>query len=145
VPEVRAPKSRSPWAVLAAIALFGIGAGAASAHHSAAMYDASKIVTLHGTLQRTQLSNPHSWFWLVVPNDQGGADVWALEGGGIAALVRRWGANARDDLAIGQKVTITIHPIKDGRMSGQVISIILESGKVLGELAAERGPDTPGK
>jgi|ERR1700678_132291 len=129
------------WGFVAVAASLLLGAGAAGAHHSAAMYDASKVVTLRGTLQRVQLSNPHSWFWLVVPNDHGDGDVWAIEGGSVAELVRRWGPNAKDDLTIGQKVTISIHPLKDGRMSGQLVNIILESGKVLRESTTGTGSD----
>jgi hypothetical protein len=141
--EVRAPKPCTQWAFLAIIASLLMGTNAASAHHSAAMYDASKTVTLHGTLQRTQLSNPHSWFWLVVPNGENSGEVWALEGGGVAELIRRWGPDAKNDLTIGQKITITIHPLKDGRLSGQIVSIILEDGKVLSEPTAGTAPGAP--
>jgi hypothetical protein len=141
VPEVTALNVLSPWQLLATVALLLMGIGAADSHHSATMYDAAKFVTLRGTLQRVQLSNPHSWFWLVVPNDHGDGDVWAIEGGSVAELVRRWGPNAKDDLTIGQKITISIHPLKDGRMSGQLVNIILESGKVLRESTTGSGSD----
>ena len=139
--KVRALNILKEWGFVATAASLVMGAGAVCAHHSAAMYDASKVVTLHGTLQRIQLSNPHSWFWLVVPNDHGDGDVWAIEGGSVAELVRRWGPNAKDDLTIGQKITISIHPLKDGRMSGQLVNIILESGKVLRESTTGSGSD----
>ena len=141
--EVTAPKPRTQWAFIAVVASLLMATGAASAHHSAAMYDASKTVTLHGTLQRTQLSNPHSWFWLVVPNGESSGEVWALEVCGVAELIRRWGPDAKNDLTIGQKITITIHPLKDGRLSGQIVSIILEDGKVLSEPTAGTAPSAP--
>ena len=139
-------KRTGPQWACAAIGVFLLaGAGEAGAHHSATMYDASRAVTLQGTLKKTLLSNPHSWFWLVVPNDQGSGDVWALEAGSIAELSRRWGAHVSDELTIGQKITITIHPLKDGRLSGQVVSIVLENGKVLTEATAGSATDvTPG-
>ncbi|MEJ0039581.1 MAG: DUF6152 family protein [Gammaproteobacteria bacterium] len=120
-----------------AVALFAapslLGWGIASAHHSSAMYDATKTVTLRGTLKRFQISNPHSWFWLKVsePGGDPDGDIWALEGNGVSDLLKRWGPDVTSQLRIGEPITITIHPLRDGRKSGQVIGIVLANGKVL--------------
>jgi hypothetical protein len=115
------------------IALLGLIAAAASAHHSFAMFDASKTVTLVGTFKKAELINPHSWFWIVVPNDQGGSDLWGAEGGGPASgstLAKAAGMSIKDYFAPGQKVTMTLHPLKDGRMGGQLVSLKFEDGRV---------------
>ena len=46
-------------------------ATAAHAHHSYAMFDSSKTVTLHGTLKQFQWTNPHSFLQILVPSDKG--------------------------------------------------------------------------
>ena len=138
MPEVscssRKPRCRS-WIVAAAApaVLLLLGPGAASAHHSSAMYDQTKIVTLHGMLKRFQISNPHSWFWLQVTEEGGdpAGDIWALEGNGVSDLLNRWGKDAASELRVAAPITITIHPLRDGRKSGQVIGIVLANGKVL--------------
>ncbi len=65
--------------------LFSIAAAAffigqpAFAHHSAAMFDADKVVTLDGTVKEFQWTNPHSWLQLVVPDGAGGSKEYSLE------------------------------------------------------------------
>ena len=50
------------------------------AHHSAqAEYDASKLVSLTGTVIRVEWTNPHAHFSVAVKRDSGGAGVWHLE------------------------------------------------------------------
>ena len=112
----------------------------ASAHHSAAMYDSSRTLSVSGTLRSVQIGNPHSWFWVLVPGGQGGAELWGFEGGGPAQL--KLGAGSTKDLfAIGQKVTVSCHPLRDGRPSGQLIRIQLEDGR---EFPSGPGaPDAP--
>lgn len=115
------------------IALLGLVPAVTSAHHSFAMFDASKTLTLVGTFKKAELVNPHSWFWVVVPNDQGGSDLWGAEGGGPGSgstLAKAAGMSIKDYFAPGQKVTMTIHPLKDGRMGGQLISLKFEDGRV---------------
>lgn len=131
------------------IALTTVAAGLAfwaqeaAAHHSAAMYDASKTVELDGTLKKAQIGNPHSWFYVMVPNAQGGADLWAFEGGSVAQL-QRDSSVGNDALATGQKVKVSFHPLKDGRPSGELLSMTLENGKVLGSGSEVRPPAGPG-
>ncbi len=43
-----------------------LGTGAASAHHSAAMFDPSKEVTLTGTVKEFQWTSPHCWIQVLV-------------------------------------------------------------------------------
>lgn len=43
----------------------------ATAHHSAAMFDHSKTLTLHGTVKNFQFTNPHSWLIVMVTGTDG--------------------------------------------------------------------------
>lgn len=55
-------------------------ATAASAHHSGAMFDRSKEVTLSGVVKDWQWTNPHTWLLLDVVNEKGLTVEWGLEG-----------------------------------------------------------------
>jgi Family of unknown function (DUF6152) len=58
----------------------------AFAHHSFAMFDAEKKVTLEGTVKEFQWTNPHSWILMTVCNAQGQPEQWAIEMGGPSGL-----------------------------------------------------------
>ena len=53
--------------------------GVAVAHHSYAMFDRDKALSLAGTVKEFRWSNPHAWMEIYVPNDQGGNDMWGIE------------------------------------------------------------------
>lgn len=55
--------------VFVALALVPIAAPA-SAHHSFAIFDQSKVNYLTGTVKQFELVNPHAWLHLVVANDK---------------------------------------------------------------------------
>jgi hypothetical protein len=102
----------------------------ALAHHSFAMFDAEKTIELQGTVKEFQWTNPHSWLEVVVERD-GKASTWALEMSSPSTLARDgWKPKT---VVQGDKVTVTMHPMKDGSPAGQFISIKLPNGKVLGE------------
>ncbi|MEI9892056.1 MAG: DUF6152 family protein [Caulobacteraceae bacterium] len=66
---------------LAGVAAVSLAAAPAFAHHSFAMFDNQKNVTLDGTVKEFQWTNPHSWIQLVV-KDASGKDVeYSIEGG----------------------------------------------------------------
>ncbi|MGC4030044.1 MAG: DUF6152 family protein [Steroidobacteraceae bacterium] len=106
------------------------------AHHSAAMYDSTKTLELDGVLTKARVGNPHSLFWVEVPKQGGGVDEWMLEAGSPALLGRWAGISDYKELvkmfATGQKVSAKIHPVRNGRKSGALLSIALENGQVLG-------------
>ena len=51
------------------------------AHHSFAMFDTAKSITIDGTVTKFEWTNPHSWLWVEVKDDQGGSKVWGIETG----------------------------------------------------------------
>jgi hypothetical protein len=87
-----------------AVAMFSIPA---FAHHSFAMFDAEKKMTLDGTVKEFQWTNPHSWILMTVNNEQ-----WAIEMGAPGGLARQgW---VPKTLTPGMKIQAIIHPLKDG-------------------------------
>ena len=88
----------------------------AFAHHSGAMFDAEKTVTVSGTVKQFQYTNPHAWLVILVPDAAGKVTTWSFEMGELSALTRS--GIHKQDFEPGTKVTVTGHPMKDGRTAG---------------------------
>lgn len=116
---------------IALAAFMTLGSGAAGAHHSQAMFDMNKCQTLVGTVRTFQFQFPHSWLWVVVPNANGGEDVWGLEASAPANMTeidQRW---RRDVVKKGDKVSVKVSPMKDGRAGGALAWLTLPDGTTL--------------
>lgn len=118
-----------------AIWLVGISAAAfaapALAHHSFAMFDATKTVEMAGVVKEFQWTNPHAWLIVTISDQQGKATDWQLEMGGPGGLARQgWRPKT---VVPGDKVTVKHHPLKDGSAGGQFVSVVLPNGTTLGE------------
>ena len=109
--------------------LIAAGTSLAVAHHSAAIFDATTQKELTGTVKKFDYTNPHTWVWIDVPNAQGGVDTWGAEGMSPNYLNRRgW---TRNTLKPGDKITITIRPMKDGEKAGMFVMGKRPNGEVL--------------
>lgn len=116
--------------VTAAVAALLLGTPAL-AHHSFAMFDRDKEVTLVGTVKEFQWTNPHIWVQVLVPNKNGKGQVeWSVEGASLNT-VKRWGWK-KDAIKPGDKVVVTIHPMRDGSKGGSLKRIKLPNGQTLG-------------
>lgn len=108
-------------------------AGPAWAHHSFAMFDRSKEITVVGVVREFQWTNPHSWIEVDVPNGSGGVDHWSLECNSPNNLARQgWRSTS---LKPGDKITVTFYPLKSGEKGGLFKILTLENGQVLSEAA----------
>jgi hypothetical protein len=114
------------------------GVSPVSAHHSYAMFDADNLVTVDATVKEFQWTNPHSWLQVMV-NNKGVAEEWSLELGPLVAL-RRWGWKPHS-VNPGDKVKISVNPLRDGSRGGRLITIVLPDGKTLG---GQGGPRAAG-
>lgn len=144
--------ARSPYSTAAASRYrFGVGkfvrgalliavlsssiAGAALAHHSHAMFDSHKQMTLVGTVKELDWSNPHCWIQLLVPDpkDPKAAPVeWGIEMGAPLELFRHgWKPTS---LKPGDKATVVINPLRDGRTGGEIVYAIGPDGKPIGRI-----------
>ena len=102
----------------------------ANAHHSFAMFDITKTVEYQGTVKELEWTNPHSWLVVMVPNAQGEMVEWALETNSPGKLARNgWRARI---VVPGDKVTVELHPLKNGESGGQLVSVVLPNGTKLG-------------
>jgi len=117
----------------------------ACVHHSGAMFEAEKVVTITGTVTEFSWTNPHASFRVDVPNAGGKLESWAIEMNSPNNLVHEgW---KRSSIKAGDKVTVQITPLRDGRPGGRYIGITLSDGKHLGgpEAAAAAGAAKPDK
>jgi hypothetical protein len=114
---------------LGASALLLSAAGAASAHHSGAMFDRTKEVSLVGTVKEFQYTNPHSWLVVNIPDASGKVTEWSFEAEGPSTLLRS--GIKRSSLMPGDKVTVKGHPLKDGRPGAGLMSVTKADGTVL--------------
>ena len=96
--------------------------------------------TIAGTVTDFQWTNPHSWIWLEVPTAAGGGEQWGVEGMSPNFLERRgWSKNT---LHRGDKVSVTIHPVKNGGHGGSFVRVTLPDGKVM-DMMGGAGPVYP--
>jgi hypothetical protein len=114
----------------------------ALAHHSFAMFDAEKSITLDGTVKEFQWTNPHSWILMNVPDASGTPQQWAIEMGAPGGLARQgW---LPKTLTPGMKISAIIHPLKDGTHGGQFMAVTLPDGKQMGNPNARAGANAGG-
>jgi hypothetical protein len=100
-------------------------------HHSFAMFDRTRTEKITGAVKEFELINPHGWLRVMVADPNGVQNEWSLELGGAGQLQRiGW---TQTSVHPGDKVVVQIHPLRDGSYGGQLISVTLPSGQVLGE------------
>jgi hypothetical protein len=111
------------------VGLAAFAGGLAMAHHSFAAFDMSSQKTITGTVTKVNWTNPHTWIWIDVLNAKGGVDSWGVEGMSPNYLARRgW---SRNTIKEGDKISVTIHPMKDGENGGTFMNAKLANGQVL--------------
>ena len=103
-------------------------AAPALAHHSFAMFDQRKIMTLVGTVTQFEWTNPHAFIELDVPNGSG-VTHWSIELNSPNNLKRQgW---TRTALKRGDRVTLRMNPLRDGVHGGLFLDVRLPDGRVL--------------
>lgn len=97
------------------------------AHHSFSMFDHEKLVSVTGTVKEFEWTNPHAWLHLLAPDAKTGKPVdWSFEMASVGQIAAQgW---KRDSVKPGDKVTIQMHPLRDGSRGGQYVSATLANG-----------------
>ena len=113
-------------AAFAAIVLLLPVANPARAHHSFSVFDMQTQKTLEGEVVEFQWTNPHTWTWLNVTNEDGSVTKWGLEGMSPNFLGRRgWSKNT---LKSGDHIKVVIAPLKSGEPGGTFLRATLADG-----------------
>jgi Family of unknown function (DUF6152) len=107
-----------------------LSSSVAGAHHSFAMFDLGKDFTVEAVVKEVQFTNPHVWLQIMVTDDKGVATEWSIESGAPGMMLRNgWKPST---LKPGDKVTLTMHPLKNGSPGGSLVSVKVPDGRVLG-------------
>lgn len=113
------------WAGAAVVCAMAIPA---AAHHSFAMFDQTKVMTLEGTVRQFQWANPHAFIELDV-DTRGRTKRWAIELNSPNNLTRQgW---RRSSLKPGERVTLRIAPLRNGNPGGLFLDLRKADGTVL--------------
>ena len=115
---------------LASVAL-AIVVAPAWAHHSFAMFDVKKTVTLNGTVKEFQWISPHVWIVMTTPEPGGKAKQWAIELSSPRTLARM--GFTPKTFTPGMNISIEMHPLKDGSPggTGNGLMVKLPDGKTM--------------
>ena len=115
---------------LAAIAFYAL-AVPVFAHHSFAMFDYNNRITLTGTVTKFEWTNPHAYIELDVADAGGAVKHYSIECASPNVLTRiGWKFN---ELKSGDKVTLLVNPLKNGKLGGMLERATLPDGRQLGD------------
>jgi hypothetical protein len=104
-------------------------AGAASAHHSFAIFDHTRTYALKGTVLDFQWTNPHGYMELDVDEGPAGIERFTVELTSINML-RRAGWKS-SDVQNGDKVTAIVAPLRNGEPGGLLLELKVPDGRTL--------------
>jgi len=105
----------------------------AHAHHSMAMFDQTKKVTVTGTVRQFEWTNPHCYIQLTVKGANGATEEWSMEMGAPMYLYAEgWRPST---VKPGSQINVTINPLRNGGKGGVVLTVTGMDGKQLGKKA----------
>lgn len=105
--------------------------GQAFAHHSAAMFDRTKTLTIDATVKAFRWSNPHATIEIVAPGGDGVERAWNVECSTPNILARKgWTAKS---FKPGDKISLTMNPMKDGSAAGLLMTVTQADGHQLAD------------
>jgi hypothetical protein len=102
------------------------------AHHSFAMFDQGRTITITGTVKEFQWINPHVLIWVEVSGARNPQPiVWSIEATSPGILRRQgW---SKDSLKPGDRIEVIGNPLRDGNFGAGFVSLkILDTGEILG-------------
>jgi len=99
-------------------------------HHSHAMFDHTKPQTVTGTVKEFIFRNPHVYLYVDVKNNRGEVVTYWIEMSNLQNMIKQ-GIN-QNTLKAGDVVTVTMHPLKDGRPGGNYETLKTADGRAFG-------------
>jgi hypothetical protein len=120
---------RFAWII---VALAGISGAAVTAHHSAVQFDFGSPTAVTGEVKRFRAMNPHLQLVLHVQDEKGARDI-EFEGHSTNNMYRD---GYRDGMVkVGDRITVTIAPMRNGSDGGYVTGILTAEGVRIGARA----------
>jgi hypothetical protein len=121
----------SIWRPVAAAAVILVASGTVSAHHSFAMFDQGKLISLKGTVAEYYWINPHGHIILNVAAGPGVdpkmVGEWDIECASTSIMRLQGWSSAT--LKAGDQVTISANPLKDGNKGASLFYATFPDGK----------------
>lgn len=100
-----------------------------SAHHGNAAYDASKQITLKGTVTQFIWANPHCVVLFDVTDESGQVAHWMAETENPTTMTNMgW---AKSSLKPGDPITMRMITVKNGKPIGRIVYVELSNGQRL--------------
>jgi len=113
-----------------AIILLLVGAMSAQAHHSFnALFDVSQTIIVTGEVDQFRFIAPHSYILLAETVDGNSQVMWEVETTTPGMLSRK--GVTPQTLQVGQTITVTGNPTRDGRKLIRLLTLIMPDGEVL--------------
>lgn len=102
----------------------------ALAHHSSAMFDASKETEIKGVVKLFKFENPHVNIVVAVRDEKSGTTTdWFIEAGSVRGLaLAGW---RRSTLKAGDAITVVGRPLRDGQPGASLVRAVLADGTTL--------------
>ena len=116
-----------------------LAAAPAFAHHSFAMFDRQKLLTMSGTVREFEWTNPHVWIHMNVTQPTGKTEAWMVEGGAPTVLFRR--GFSKTSLQAGTQIVVDGYRAKDGTNKMNAREITFADGRKL--FAGSEGTGAP--
>ena len=111
------------------LALILVLACPVQAHHSFAMFDKTRVVTVQGVVSKVEWTNPHVFIFVGVSNGKGGTTQYALECNSPNVLMRTgWKVST---VKAGDSISVNLYPLRNGQPGGLLDSVTLSNGKTI--------------
>ena len=107
------------------------------AHHGAAQFDVGKKVTVKGTVTEWFWSNPHCFLRFDAAGADGQVVHWAVETQSGPNILPQ--GFSKQTFKVGDEVTVTLEPVKNGRPMGRLLQVLLPDGSMLPLRAGDAG------
>ena len=114
------------------------------AHHSFAMFDLERFITLKGTVAEFHWINPHAHIILQVPAGDGIEPSWVGEWDIESAAVQTMGAQGWTKAALkpGDSIAVRANPLRNGEKGASLFYVTLANGNRLYRDIARPAPGT---
>lgn len=103
-------------------------------HHSFAIFDITKRVTVTGVVEEIQWTNPHVWVYVSVPRSDGPPTRWGIEFTSVNHLTRL--GMTRTTINPGDTIEFQVNPYGDGKPGGRFQIMKLPNGRYFCDVGA---------